>query len=387
MTISKVQRGQDGVTLVGVLVALGVFGVVLMVGMTLAGRMTNQQRSVQFVNRFHVIQQNVLAFIKNPDAWQATIDNNGAATACLRDSATTACTPTTSYTMIDIYYPDGTPYYRPKTDATAGFRRQPNLTGSDPDVCTGFGDGTGAAHAAGGDSHGGAINRGCPIRLEVFWRPLCDTAATCKSPKVEVIGSFVWSSGLQRSVQYNPERYGFKFVRGGDNRYHKFVVGDRRVVPGEAGGAAPSSPQYRVLNYEFVDTGDDVQIHPSSGSGTNTADNTEIKVQPGVWECEISAPAFRVGGHKVHLIKKVGASEETLVEGASAYSDRAINSRYQTRSMSKGGRFSLNEPAILRLKHFIEAPETVGNELGYPVPATFGAGENVYSIVKCVKDM
>lgn len=53
----------------------------------------------------------------------------------------------------------------------------------------------------------------CDFRFLISWSPICESAATCMSPLIKVMGTLQVNSGISNLVP-NPSKYDFNFIRG-----------------------------------------------------------------------------------------------------------------------------------------------------------------------------
>lgn len=175
----------QGFTLVEILVATGLIGIVLIGIMSLTTISQKQQAQSNITFQAGAIRGNLVAHLQNPAAWQKTVaDTTNTSLDCLRNG--TDCTGITG--AFRVRDAANSIVYDPLV-ATHGF----TANGA---PCSTF--------AAGG-------NDACPLRMELSWSPIC--SGTCVSPQVKVTGTMQYKPSTQaRTIAFNSANYSFEKV-------------------------------------------------------------------------------------------------------------------------------------------------------------------------------
>ena len=136
----------------------------------------------------------------------------------------------------------------------------------------------------------------------------------------------------------------------------------------DAGGNNATTNNFRNLNNELADTHNLANLF-----GGNVA------LQPGTYQCRISAPAYRVDEHQIRLRVVNGA---TLLYGTSEFSDDTLSPGVQSRSQIDG-QFTLAATTTLTVQHSTALVKTL-NGLGLAASAawTDSAPYEVYTVAE-----
>lgn len=179
-------RNKKGFSLIGILVATCLLGIVLSgtLGVTQISLKQQSQSNITFMA--DQIRRNLTQHIQNGSAWQNTVnDSANTNLACLQSS--TSCTGMGgAFRLRDA---SNHIVYDPLTPSN-GFTAAGSL-------CTTF-------------STGG--NDACPLRMELSWQPVC--SGTCVSPQVKIIGTITYApQSPEKKIAFNSSNYGFEVMQ------------------------------------------------------------------------------------------------------------------------------------------------------------------------------
>lgn len=115
------------------------------------------------------------------------------------------------------------------------------------------------------------------------------------------------------------------------------LIRDEKASGTAGGGFTSGAWQTRTLNTESVDTGNHA-----------TLAGNQITLAAGTYRFRASAPAFRVGPHKIRLQNITAGS--TIAVGTSENSTAAVGENDATRS-EVSGQFTLSVDSVIEVQH------------------------------------
>ena len=361
-------RSQAGVTLIGVMTGMGMLLVAILGGMTLTGNVTNMQAKVDIHFRLQQIKENIRIIIQNRSAWEATVDNTGtnASMTCLKNDTT--CTGvedllitqplgTGSHNELVLYTPDGAVWYNSNT-ANEGFSIDGRRCSFILPVPLTY------------------PSAKCPIRAEIRWTPLCDlTGCTRNKIRVHVVFEYTAPS-TEKNAIINVSKLSLDVFKEPDSAYQRVIITEEQPSGTDAGYSAAAANSLIDRNFTDVfESGDNIL---NSGAFPTT----QPQFKAGIYECDFTAVANRVGSHRIE-VKNVTAGS-TIVTGRTAWGPNALVSQTMTTRSSATARLVFNVDTTIRVEHWWAAPtnETINGGR----PGTTGEVE-IYSIISCIKEV
>lgn len=359
----------------GALVAMSIFGIVIMSGINLTGNYRRSNSTVRYGERLGLIRDNLIAMLTYENFFNYSVDGLPAGTYdCLKrtnpntDCAADAAANPTGVLM-DVRAPDNTTYYASRT-ATAGFAFQiasPTTPTTFSEVCSSYNS---ASH-----------NPRCPIRVNVYVKILCPASGECKYPKLEFRGEFV--SNATNAASLYLARYNFKFIKSHSRAFEIFHVIKGATSSTGGGTSVTNGWQYVGFtpSFSLLDYGSNVLArYPAAGTFNY------IQIAAGIYDCEFSAAGYQVGKHTVQLMEMdstalaAGTSLRTLIWGDSSYADP--NREMMTRSEGRGT-LTLNTDTWVGVRMYTEqiSPSNASYSLGRPTTWK----NNSYAFLRCMK--
>ena len=188
-------KNKEGVTLVEIMVALGLTGVIGLLAFYPMLRVAELQLGSDMHSWLETYHWELMSALTNEDSWNLIKTNNAAELACIIDNTDcTAKKATRDSNRLKIYSTGNNIPINDSSVLTSGF-----TYGGKP--CNEF-------------TYNG--NDKCPFRVVVVWEPLCINGA-CLSPDIRFYVSFKYAPGSNRGKKGNLDmnRYSFKLVRSG----------------------------------------------------------------------------------------------------------------------------------------------------------------------------
>lgn len=181
-------NSESGMSLVAVMIAFGLVGVIALALTSLTGQMNQVKTQANAAATAAQLRQNAAMLLNNAAAWENTVtrvDND--TFECVR--VYRKCEPAVNDSGFKLTNPAGKTYFD-ATMPTAGFTR-----GGAP--CTGF------------------PSESCPFRIRLKWDPQCLGEEPCHPSLIHVSGHVEYDAGPnpRQHVNINPANYSFEVYR------------------------------------------------------------------------------------------------------------------------------------------------------------------------------
>lgn len=343
---------QRGFTLIEILVATGLLGILIFLAMGAIAPLLALRKQLDAGAGLHLVSTYLRECISNDIPWQATVsDPANKSLACLREKKPCEDGQTGPIRLKVSAGENCMAPYDTMAPSTTGFR-------IDGTVCEGFKPTSG--------------NDACPLRMDVSWTARCPLGEKrCINPLIMVKGQMIYRPAkVDEKIALNPERFQIMALRGraDGNRHFTLYETQEKGVPG---GTCFNTGVYR----KFVAA----QTDDPGGYVRQVAADGRILLEPGTYECQISAPAHLVGPHRAMLFNLT--RKKMLLLGTSEF---APNHMGFTPSRSEvTGMFTLAEPTQVAVMHFCGTlPADSGlksQTLGVPT----GLGTELYAVMRC----
>ena len=335
-------RNQHGFSLVEILVAAGLVGVVGLGLSSIIAEMAKQQSGANLRTMLLAQRTRFDELVKDDKAWIKTVAANGGASKPMNCLATqSACTANTTVNNLKFILKNSQDITEfDSTTGTSGFTAK----GA---PCNTFSATTPTA--------------ACPISYQMYVFYTCPGGnATCYNPTIEVFAQLVFPDAMQKAlgVTVNPTSYSVDRIRGVGTRFDPILLA--QVINTTAGN--PGAGAGDCTSGGYVTRKLAVQNDPANNIIAVAADGM-ISMKAGSYSCRLSAPAFRVGTHYVRLRATTGAT----YQGATALSD---SSQYVINSANADVQFVLNVDTDFYFEHWCQS-----NAIGTPAfHMGFGTG-------------
>lgn len=373
MNTFSLLKSKKGLSLIEVMIVVGIMSLVGLGVTSLLTNVAKVQRKGSVKSELQVVVQNVKANLLDDDSWVQTINayplGSPKLIDCLRDDVDPAnyCVSGTSVSDITLRDPAGNVFYDGETP-TAGFQE----SGA---PCNTF------------DPLPGPGNDDCPFRYDVTVEMTCASGGTCQKPKVELVASLQVNpaSKGQSKFNINTNNYDFDLNRSEEVKYEPLQVrhwqdATTAMAANAAGGECNYSGwQTRVLNDEVYDQGDNVAL-----LGGNS-----FQLQPGSYECEVSAQSFHQPlGYRVQM-RMTTAPAQTFFIGSGVTAPNAPS------SMTGNANFTITAPTTFVIEHYCPASPIAADpnnfnsapqsafHMGLPMP-DYSEGSS-FTKVECVR--
>jgi prepilin-type N-terminal cleavage/methylation domain-containing protein len=219
-TESKVFLARRGFSLIELLMAMAISGIVMVGIASISITLTRQQTQSTSALQLGILQNSISQVLNSTQAWNVTVADAGnqsgggnplynllceynATKYCTSDNTATGTLPS-AYSRIPIVKNSSGAVILDTTSQNAGF----NMQGQS---CTTFVPMPGtlnySAYAVGNDQ--------CPFRFEVMWLPNCTSNTTCNGqPQASLKLILYYNPGASKISGFNPDNYSSSFVRG-----------------------------------------------------------------------------------------------------------------------------------------------------------------------------
>ena len=183
-------RGQGGMTLVEIMIAMGLVGVISLGIMSMMTQMNKAQLRSTAITQAQMLRQNFYEIVNNPVAWNNTVkDIINSNLACLRINADCVAEQDPEKPRPFVLKDPSDKIFYNGLDPTSGFS-----VGGTP--CTAF------------------PSDGCSFHVELSWKAFCQPNIPCLGPSIEVSGKVIYKPGTHdRVIAYNPANYSFKSIK------------------------------------------------------------------------------------------------------------------------------------------------------------------------------
>ncbi|MES2964644.1 MAG: prepilin-type N-terminal cleavage/methylation domain-containing protein [Bdellovibrionota bacterium] len=365
-------RNSKGFSLVEVMIAVGIMGVVGLGLTSLLTEMGKQQNAANIKALLSAQKLKIEALVKDSIAWSKMINNTAndgkPEYTCLRPTPIPALGCADNSSTVDPFggvldtlvmsETNGNVFFDP-TGATNGF----SAKGTN---CTTY------------------SSTACPIRWSIRVIHQCQTTSPCLTPTVRVIAKPVMTAAVQEALNLaiNPDNYKVDVTRGVGTRFDPILVTE--VLTGAGAGPCSGGSVTRNMNRRIQDPANNVTI---AGG--------QITFQPGSYQCRITAPAFKVGTHFIEWETSAGVVCTGCRGGPSSSPQRySVPSNAQLEVV-----FVISSTTTYRVRHrcqYSTYPSPVfpgettltSQQLGFTtaVPAQYGSTEVTYATVSCYRN-
>lgn len=351
-----------GFSLIEVTVGVAILSIIIFMAASVVSPLMKLRNHVDSVAGLNMASAFLRECIKNDQAWLATVmDPANDSMRCLREH--TACDPVAI--VPPASYIKMKASVDPDDNCLPSFDTKPtalNTTGLNKagEPCTGF-------SSTGNDQ--------CPFRYNVYWTATCANGETrCVNPVIRVNADMVTGTNDNRNrATMDLNRYAIRAVRGRADVTRQFTLYETTpagTYPGN--GLCKPSGIYRRFQFgNKIDPGNYVRgATPTSGA---------ILLEPGIYSCQISVPAYLAGSHMARLVDF--KTKRVLINGTSEYSPD-IRGFTQTRSMIYGS-FTLTSPTNVAVAQYCNSRtiDPVASHLAMGRPMNLGI--EIFSIMQC----
>ncbi len=307
---NKLQKGSVlnsklGMSLIEVLIALGMVGILSSVIATVMQQMQKAQNQVNVVNTIENMRINIQKLIADGNAWRQTVEAGpNASLVCVRTNS--ACNNTVGSGAIDSR--DGT--LNTTLDA-APFFDLPLL-----EQAQSAGGGPSQAYLNTTNPNSGFSSKGvpcttwspdgnddCPIRWKLKSAFECQgNAPTCLNPTIRVIAILYYrnSGASDQRLIINENKFRVDIRRGakGDTRAERFSADYSRSGPGANGGPCASSGTTIPIGTSAAPT------NPTLNENGNVAlaGGGVMNFNPGTYSCSANSTCFGCGSFRLELL-------------------------------------------------------------------------------------
>lgn len=351
-------------------VVMGIIGLMTLGTTTMVTNLLKTSKKTLLITNLIAIKNNLIANIKNEDAWLATVTNSAGVVAqtnmrCLETTDNTPCNDGLLFEDIALYGRPGftgvppAPLIYDGTIASLGY----NLEG---EICNSFNE--------------ASPNDSCPFRYEFDVNIECPNGNTdCLRPNVRVTGELRVFPASDSSLAYqiNPAEYAIDVYRNQEEIYEPLQIVHAEVGGTGGGACTPGSYVRRPLTRKDYDFGDNAAL--------NTATN-QFVLQAGLYECKVMAQAHEpLSGFKVRL--NSGGTTFNIGSGISFYGN--------TNEIKGAVDLNLASATTVSLEHICYATITppqwatpgpyVPKATDFGRPSSDASIENIYSRITCVR--
>lgn len=362
---------QAGVSLVELMIVTAIIGIVAIGMSDLFIEMSLLQSKVEQGAAFTEVRNEITRTIKSPQGWAATVaDAGNVEMACLR--ANTPCVSLVAGAR------DWNPLILSRAPGSVVF------------------DGT--SGTAGFNTRGVACNTfdadvpdaNCPLSYELEWSAVCPEGQdSCVGPTIEVRGTAQYSVPAHIHRGFDPAKHSFLVVRGGSARKNdeirianieNEVAG---VNGGEDGVTAGSNCQIGWKRRRFN------RIVADLGNNATLVAPDAFTLAPGIYTCQIRAPAYKVGGTLIRLSSIAG--DAVSVKSPSSVATRWAGSTsidlVTSFTLANATTFIVEQICTtLPVSEPAYGSTQVQHSFGIPVADEGGSFANtVYSTVNCIR--
>lgn len=362
----KVVTRNDGFGLVEVMIVAAVISIIALGMSTLFTDMFSMQSKVTQQGSYANVRQRLIQAVQDTESWAQTLaDGTNVQLACVQ--ANTPC----------VSILGGVPQWYNLTlrysDNTIAFSEHANVGGNENGfdssgvLCTTFNAAT--------------PNAVCALSYDLQWHAVCPgAAATCVAPAIQVRGTARYASPNTVVGGINVNRFSFDVLRGSAAiRNEQVVIGYRENDSSGEGDCKNVAGVQRLFNYD---------VDPA-GNATIVGGNA-FQLQPGIYSCRVSAPAFKAGGVRILLESTAGTPisvvSPTVVASLSGGSAMAVIDT------------TLNLTAVTTLRVMQTCTNNPADDtdtfgvtnsnfsMGLPVPNALGVYTDVtYTVVSCLR--
>ncbi len=296
-------------SLVEVLIALGMVGVLTSVIATVMGQMQKAQNQVNVLSTIENMRINIQKLAADGTAWRATVlnpENNGAGrvlncvqfnSLCTDSGASGINVETTDNATIDA-----PPFFNLThlSQASGGSYIDSTLPDSGytdkGEPCTGW-------SANGNDN--------CPIRWKIKAALECQGAPTCLNPTIRVVGVLYYRAAGANDTKkvVNETKYRVDIRRGarGDTRAERFAASYQRQGAGNDGGPCAATGTVIPLNILDVNENGNVALDTATGLMVFRAGTYTCSANSSCLSCGAVSIVFEVGGAVTHRSSKISS--------------------------------------------------------------------------------
>ncbi len=310
-------KSKLGMSLIEVLIALGMVGILSSVIATVMQQMQKAQNQVNVLNTIENMRINIQKLAADGSAWRETVQDpgnsgTGLTLACVQNNAlcnhNAAAALIPSNETIDNGTLDSAPFgdlaflktsnggnYIDSTSATSGYTDKGT-------PCTTW-------NATGNDD--------CPIRWKMKIALECQGAATCLNPTIRLIAVLYYrAAGANETKKIvNETKYRVDIRRGakGDTRAERFTAEYRGAAGASNGG--PCSTAGTIIPLTDTDPALNENANVTFGGGPSGT----MRFNAGTYTCSASGTCFACGTVRLNL----------LVNGASLFRSNSMLARDQ----------------------------------------------------------
>lgn len=395
-------QNEYGVSLISVLVAMGILMIVFLAGLQMTKQTTTGQSQIEYQSRASLVRFSLLETLQFDPQWEVIRANTDTGDTnnirCTLDPAVANCntaynaftnntTDTDTDTMddqrLDVIF--GAKNDGSLTSASAFYRMQTasSIRGiSSTFSSTSTHDVDGVTNMDCNPATAGLRN--CVFKIGLRWGPFNCTTTPCIPNQVQInfdmdlnTDLFTLANAADRSGAFNASRYSFSLVRDVSSATEFFSVAN---VALNVNADALTTPSPSTTNRRFNRVRYDIGNNIINAATINGAGSTTVSVQPGIYNCEVSAPACATDSHSIQLVN-TSESNRVLLYGIPAQAVVGPQGFQCSRSIASG-KIVLNTAGSLIVRHVVSGALTLPAYSGGR-PAT--TSNNVYTYMNCEK--
>lgn len=180
-----------GLTLLEVLVAVSIITTTIVLSFGVIASINKQSKHSEVVSQILVFRNNIINTLRNKNVW-ASIVNNNESMECIKDFEDCRGLGGLTDGEFDVYLENNTLSYS-SSSVNQGY----DLNGN---VCNNF------------VPPGSTGNSLCPIKLKLYWFPVCHPTESCVKPAIRIRGVFTINTP-QALFEFNLSRINFDLIQ------------------------------------------------------------------------------------------------------------------------------------------------------------------------------
>lgn len=358
-------NNRKGMSLIEVMIAAGLLALISLGVGTMLQNVSKEQKQNNLLVTLRELKIKFSNVIQDRKAWNYTMLASTNGMTCLTANPPIACTAVTSSTpnnLGQVMDSTNTIFYSGVNWATPTGGNGFTETGAN---CTGF-----VATAGGG-------NNACPIGFKMAWEPVCPATGSCINPSVRVTIRAIYNPAPENSAgkfvntlavtdvntATAPGKYDYQLVRAANGLTKTFTLVHTDPSGAAGGGTCGSSRPY-------TETTDAYNLVTISG--------TSFTVEPGVYNCALSAVGYASGGFTARV--------RNITAGTIVAASNNLAPRWTQAPVNFNFNINITSATVFQVDQTCEYAPGSGQDafaLGFSSVASFGAGAQTFSTLIC----